>query len=1060
MQNFQGLGFSFSAKDGGLQRYLKTTSSLSGEMSQSFDKFGSEAGKTSQKQGLLARGFNFIGDSVHSLWSMMKKAGSTLFNWVTGAPKKIMQVADAVSQLSVATDSNTGLTSHFEQAALEANVSSRKIIAATGMFGKELDRASGKAAGLVMGMKTSASTAGHAVASMEQFGKELKAVGIDSAETAVKLEDGLGVGTRDLAFNLHKMQVGLKLSDKELGELGKSFTATGETIHDMVKPLQNMPQVLELAQKRSNLVAQGMSSIGGKESVKSINRAIQSLFVLTGDSKAAQEGAVALESKMVESMENFRNMFTGTSTDLDKFLINTSVVTGDVRKAFKAAENGPDAFIKEFSGVIAKLKKDGKKTSDILQFFGGQMSEALGPDLANTLITALANADEAKMKTMRGLKETGKSIGQIGKEAWRSNMTLAESFELMTGAAMASFRSISAGEAQTFVRDTQKSYAAFNETAQKLVNDKGPLGSIVKKMSLLMQIGPMALVPESLRGSVQVFGQLYKSIMPAVEQYQKFTSTLFGSLAPIASVTIGIAGIGVMINDAMEKAKKKALNQKTGKYEDQIWGWTKVNGKLVKKQITRSFKTVGAMWGAEIKDFVQDIVTSINDWVSGKKGGNGMFSGILDNLKDLFNHIPWSFIWAAIKQVWATIKNKALQLWNEYVVPFAKGFWKGLTGALDPSINTEAGKTGQVLGSWIKGVWDEFVDWAQKVWNEDVKPFFEGLWTGISGKELDPSNTNPAAQAGAGIGKWIKDVWDGFVKWAQDAWDKYITPFFSGLWQGITGKELDPSQETPASQAGEKLGTWLKSAWDSAVDTAKDWLMGKLKSMMKDAVMWLVTPGSFIGPAISGIVDLVTKNTVTAAAPVAKGLEQPFSSSFTNINKDSVSFFHTQNKGFSGFLNGIVSMFRSAWSIVLSETDEAVAATAASIQSAFEDLRKLQSAIQELQSMRVALAEGAKGQTLTAEQRKQQIRAMTASEMQETLLDQTMYPDWYMKDYRDRFDGGVGQIVSAIQAIKGVPFTGGTGMAGKLAKNLAGRAQPLLGPTGVVDPNLGGVKQQ
>ena len=277
---------------------------------------------------------------------------------------------------------------------------------------------------------------------MKQFGGELKAFGIDSVETGIKLEDGLGVPIRDLGFNVHKMRDGLKLSDKDLEEVAKSFTATGESIHDMVHPLQNMPELLDLATRRSNLVASGMSSIGGKESIKSINRATQALFVLTGDSKKAQEGAVALETKMTESMENFQHMFSGNSTQLDAFLVNTSVVTGDVKNAFKAAAKGPDAFIKEFGGVIAKLKKDGKSTSDILQFFGGQMSEALGPDLANTLVNALSNADSAKMKMIGGLKDTGKALGNVAKESWRSSMTLQESFDLMMGSAESSFRQI------------------------------------------------------------------------------------------------------------------------------------------------------------------------------------------------------------------------------------------------------------------------------------------------------------------------------------------------------------------------------------------------------------------------------------------------------------------------------------------------------------------------------------------------------------------------------------------------------------------------------------------
>jgi hypothetical protein len=1033
--NFQGLGFSFSAKDAGLQRYLKTTSSLSGEMSQSFDKFGSEAGKTSQKQGLVARGFTFIADSVGTLWGLMKKAGSSLFSWVVNAPGKLKAVADQVANLAI--DGST-LTTSFEAQAQAANVSSRKVLAATGIFGKALDKATGKAAGLSMGMKVSEQTAGHAVASMEQFGTELKSLGIESAETAVKLEDGLGVSSRDLAFNFHKVRVGLKLSEKDLDDVSRSFTATGEAIHDMVHPLQNMPQLLELAQRRSNLVAQGMSSIGGKDSIKSINRATQALFILTGDSKGAQEGALALEQKMVESMENFRNMFAGTSTDLDAFLTNTSVVTGDVRKAFEAAEKGPDAFIKEFGGVIAKLKKDGKNTSDILKFFGGRMSEALGPELANTIVTALSNADSASMKTIDGMKTVGKSIGEVAKESWRSSMTLSESFQLMTGAAMSSFRDISRGAAVAFVKDTGASFAEFNKSASALVKQGGPLGAIVEKMSLISQIGALALVPKSLRPTAQVFGTIYKEVMPVVESFGKLQGSVLGILGPIGAVVGALTFLHSAYKDTEVSAKKAG-------------------------------KTVGQVWGGMVSKFVKQVKSFFT--------GAGSFMKDLGNeIGDVFKNIDWKEIGSALFEIWDTIIAAVTKAWHDYIKPFAKGLWDAITGAVDPKSAeglTGAQKMGASVGFALASAAKWVKDGATKLWNSVIQ-----WW-----RDNGPAIERAAIEAFDSVVNKIKVFWNSPE--TQKKIDEAIG-FIEGAFKNV------------AKSAYDWIAGWLKGQLSQAWDEIKRYATSKVAEMIgpiADDVYKLLAPfravrdegvnafntikstvdkifGHSVNTVVGADMDKTVKVVEDAAANIIKGLEQgifdsivkglttAFTEGFKISMNVSKKFFASETAAFVDFLNNVVGMFRRAWGVILTEIDEAVAASKASTQSAFEDLKKLQTAVHELQNMRVALAEAQKGTNLTSEQRKAQIRAMSAAEMQQTLLDQTMFPDWYMKDYRDRFDGGISEIVNAIQGIKSVQIGGGSGAAGILGKKFNTRAsQPLIsGVAGVDQTGMSGAK--
>lgn len=945
------------------------------------EKFKRSSDQNVSSEHAIASGVSMIFDRLNGLDKGLQRG--------SGGIKKFMglfslkSLAEMGHGLAHIGSEGGQLTTSFEATAQAASVASRKVIAATGIFGKELTDATAKAAGLSMGMKVSEQTAGNAVATMKQFGGELKAFGIDSIETGVKLEDGLGVPIRDLGFNVKKMRDGLHLSDKDLAEVAGSFTATGEAIHDMVHPLQNMPALLELAQRRSNLLAQGMSSIGGKDSIKSMNKAIQSLFILTGDAKGAQEGAVALEQKMVESMENFRNMFAGTSTDLDAFLINTSVVTGDVKNAFKAAEQGPDAFIKEFSGVIAKLKKDGKKTSDILQFFGGQMSEALGPDLANTLITALASADEAKVHTMKGLKDMGKGLGEVAKESWRSSMTMQESFDLMMGAAESRFRAIGRAAAVTFVHDTGKAFDKFNNSAERLVKEGGPLGMMVEKMSQISSLGAKALLPEALRPMAQIFSHMAPMVFQAV--------TAFSALVPVLMTLGGPAGILIALVATLGAAYLmfkqvqahlhhigpdwKDATQAVAKYEKQLKG-----AKVGTEQYAEISKKL-----ADARAKVADLapIKKLNDAQATSTKMMASLQKKLQNFKGNKNSKEYEELTKKIADERKKQMDIEAAFDKEAKARATKEMQEKITAIIQtikdniPVVEQALAGIWEVVAPVLGSLFDKFEIWFGK----QIVDFFYGgghvfgidwgylatsLWKTFSdywSKEWDNFSTN------------VSKAWDGFVTEIGQVVDAITMPFrlFFGWIQDTVDAMFGNSTVVEAFAHGfEEIeqvvqGFWniLKGIFGDIMDYA-----GKLFAPVLAVVDKIFNSGAQSVPDLiaggmdkaKGIMEESTKAVTKMVEEafleaVTVGLVNGFAAAFKKVIDSTGKFFDSEAEMFAKFTKFVMVQFSNMWAHVLDDAADAVdKGLKPTIASAMSDLAALEQAVQHLKNVKAEAA--------------------------------------------------------------------------------------------------------
>lgn len=855
-----------AAKAQGMDQAVKTLSGTLGQKLPAAARKGGEKFKRSA-DGIeaggnqVSRSFQKIDESASKMGKSVGTSGDKFKSFLDKMPmKRLAGVAGALGNIGSA---GGELTTGFEAAAQQNSVDTRKIVANTGLMGKELNKANQEAAGLVMGMKVSAQTAGHATSAMIKFGPVLKAIGVDSAATGVKLEDGLGIPIYETAQNFDRMQKGLKLTDKDLGNLSRSFMATGEAVGDVQGPIKHMDEIMSLAQRRTNLLAQGVKTIGGKDAVMSINQASRSLYALTGNAKGAQEAALTIEGKLVESLESVRNMFTGTESELHGFLTNTSVVTGDVTKAFKSAEGGVGPFIDNMSDLFAKLKKGGKSTAQIMKMFGGRMTQVFGDQASEVLLSALDKADEAKVATIKASKAMSRSFGEAGKETWRSSMTLKESMDLIVGAAEARFRNLGRGNAQKFVTDASKQFAKFNDSAEKISKEGGPLGKMVDKMSEISFLGAKAFLPEALRPMSMVFSKLGPEVATAVQAFGPLVPALLALLNPVTLILAAftLLHLGFKQTEAHIKGLSgkdtQAAQKSVAGLEKQLKGLTEgteeyslVSAKLTGAQANLARVQKDVKLSASFSDSSKAVV-GLRAELAKLPKTSAKYAESLEKLKsaEAKQHDAEKAIAAeSRKEFVQTIKEKlkgfgeqakafvkklpgyAKELAEEFATIFTEIDWRGLWKSIGDSIKNIDWKA---IGEQLKELWTSLGDAAKKV-----------KWGEIIGKVGDQliAQRNTLIEA-------VVDLLDQVLVGSKNLidWDKFGEILKTGL--GVAVAKAGAGFSALIEILRTKLLPVIAKVFDRAVDIVKD-----LPSRVGAALSGL---GPMVGGALKHIVPVV-----------------------------------------------------------------------------------------------------------------------------------------------------------------------------------------------------------
>lgn len=723
--NLMGLGFSFGAKDDGLEAKQKSIAdnfdSIASKMSMMNDmskgatagaggmsgsekmlegmaesnarmveqmgekipeatrtaseQFKRDANEMESDQRKIGGGFNFIRDAMEKLSSIARQNKLQTFVQAISL-SKLNDVADAIGGIS---QQGMNLTTGLEGEMVSLGKSTRATGANFGYTGQALAKFSGKASSMAKALNVDANTAALALRGWDEAGSELAAMGFKNAKEVAKFSDAMGVNADTLRNSGLRMRKELQMSDEQINRVMGSFTAMGQAQGDVNKSLETMPQMMDMLSRRAATMGKALDAEELSKYAASTAALGAGFMNITQDSDKAREMAMAVSQKMLEGRENFGKMFGGTSDDISDFQKAFGIATGSIETAFDSMKQGPDEFVSGIAKMVQEAKASGKEVNfNVIQ---AQMQSVFGEEQAAMMAGFFRSANDETLSLMANVKDAPAQLGKLANEAHRTGRTLAESFDLAQERFRMSFRSIARDDARAFVKETSAEFTKFSKKLKEISGKGGAMGAFVDKMSEAHQLGAMAFIPQTLRPMASLMGNVVSEMTPAVAALGAMGFRLKMLISPFALVASAVAGLGLWF------AKLKMEGMSTSEAFSHMGSTIVEVSKKVGKKAIKAFKG--------FVNWFQSV-----DWsVLGKTVLNGLV-GALEKSNQILKSIPWKKIWKgafeALGRVWDYLLSEEFR---DLIVRFAAGI----------------GERVAMVGSAILWMFEQAIDWISKI---------------------------------------------------------------------------------------------------------------------------------------------------------------------------------------------------------------------------------------------------------------------------------------------------------------------------------------------------------
>lgn len=730
------MGKSVKKQTGGLNRFKDA-----------FDRMaqGSESGTPK-----IEKGFQLIERAVGALDKMLTQ--NKLQTWIASISlAKLGDIGDGIKNIA----SGVNLTTSLE-ATMTANSKSAKALAANyGYAGKEAKQFASRAAGMAYGMNTSTETTGKAIYAIKTWGKALKAVGITSAKSAVQVAEVYNIDPDQFGNQLTTLQTEFGFTGKELNNLVGSMVAFGKSTGNVKGSLEKMPEMIEMLRKRTHALGKELSGSELAEYATQTQALAAGFYAITQDEGEAQKQAMAVADALIQADTNLGGIFAGTQVDLSDMMKGLGIATGSLDNTFKLLKKGPQGFVQGMAEMVAASGGWGKMTGEQVNFVHKQLSDALGEDSANQMVTFFEKADVATLKAMADVKDATVNLGKMGKEGHSTGITLQESFERMQQGFITTFRKVGRKEARAFVKDTGEQFKAFNKTIARVAEEGGPLGAIVTKFSEMHQIGALALLPETLRPMAAIFGTMLGEATPLIGAMGSLGLRFSHLTNPL---TLAVAGFGLLAW-SMKAAEKQAL--KTDKVfikeSKNLVALEKIQKRLQKQgKNTQQLDAQILAQRTKVASVEKNVIIAAKE--KNRKQLASVTKGIIEKVGVFFSALPEIFrgVWATVEEMWPEIGPpiyRALVQAFEWVKAvawpaakaFIKGVWNGVVDGVDPAMEkTVGGQLGAKFGNILReglifaygAVRTYLKEWWSRmgsIWSDDSLSFTEKVKASVSG---------------------------------------------------------------------------------------------------------------------------------------------------------------------------------------------------------------------------------------------------------------------------------------------------------------------------------------
>lgn len=670
--------------------------------------------------------------------------------------KPLMEAKDRLVAFKNALPEN--LTTSFEGQLVAAEKAGHAQAAQLGYSTKAMGKFSREATNLGIGLNRSTEEAGKAIFAWEKGSDVLKSVGIDSKETALKVQDIFGVDMSKFVFTLKEMQKGLGMDDKAIKKLTDSTLAWGQQSGDVNKALGGMQEQVNFLQKRAH--AFGKTLEGGElaDWAENANQAKQLMFALTGNADKAESAVNSLNEQFLEQGRNMGKMFAGTSDDITDWQKHFAIAGVDIGQQFNTMKQGPLGFIKGMSTMVKKAGGFSKMTGDQMNFIKRQLEESLGPEVADQIFTVFQKGDNAVEDMIKKLPKATEDMGQLAKAAFRTGRTTAEWLQLykdqftttLRSSRMVTVEVTKNGKtykkqipiAQKYLEDSKKGFADLSKRLLDLSKDNGPLGQVAGKIMDIQILGAAGLLPESMRQYVPVMEELAKQFGPILMGLGQMMPLISALASPMVLLVAAVAGLAFWFVSARKEGDSVGDTFRTMK--GQLEGFALSAESFLIGKFPKYAKTIHIAITVLTVAFetILDVIGLVGDgfvamldlFESTLNGETNSLADFGDTIRNIWLYEIVGPIKNYFSEMWLGIKTEAKSVWEglNAMVSTAVDFWvKTFKGAMDALLAPFV-----AIDEWVESLFRNSISSDIKADLKFAMELFDGFGR-TAGKVLD-----------------------------------------------------------------------------------------------------------------------------------------------------------------------------------------------------------------------------------------------------------------------------------------------------------------------------------
>jgi len=613
--NFQGIGFSFAAKDNGLLAYQKQVLSgfnaINAQVAQmnkgggmkppgggtgggapgggapagasmampvipdptkkagAWAAFGTTVKKTMggifTSTRTTTKELGGMADVGHKLRAILGQL--RLGNLLEGLSlANLNQISDTVEKLgSAGRNLTTGLEAEF----VSMGKTSKATFANMGYGADQIKKLSGQAAGMAKGMNIDVGKATESIYALAFAEEEFAAIGVKSAKDIAKFSEVTGTDMKATAMALKTMSDGYGISNEALKQLTSSTLAFGQESGDVGAAVGKLPALMDQLSKttdRYGNVLRGADLAAFAQESIALSAGFYSIYKDAGKAEAA---TAAITQALAAGRAGYSDLFTGVQSDMPQIITDLSIVGGDFSKAFEMLQSGPESFA---AGMVEMSQEVGRTGGDVKKFAAtmqSRMKASLGEEATVALTDMMVQSGAGLKDVMKKSHEATVTISEIGKAGFSSGRTLAESMQLAEDSMEMRFRKIGIGSTRTFVTEAQKNFKNFGDQMEHLAGAGGPMAAIVSKLSEISSQGATAFLPDSLKPAAALFGNLLSTMGPALGIIGSLGFRFSMLASPLTLLAAPLGLLAILFGDLV----MQSYDAKTGLYnvEGAFW---------------------------------------------------------------------------------------------------------------------------------------------------------------------------------------------------------------------------------------------------------------------------------------------------------------------------------------------------------------------------------------------------------------------------------------------------------------------------------------------------------